>query len=103
MYLVWKIVGFDKHSNPGPKHLGSFECKNCATFLALVGRWAGRRVATNFPDRVCDNKVSCKKPAHLDQKWSRNGCFKFSRLFRGGGDPKRGFGPKFHPFFYNRV
>ena len=40
---------------------------------------------TNFPDRVCDNKVSCKKPAHLDQKWARNGCFKFSRLFWGGG------------------
>ena len=36
MCLVWKIIGFDKHSNPGPKHLGSFECKNCAIFLALV-------------------------------------------------------------------
>ena len=35
MCLVWKIIGFDKHSNPGPKHLGSFECKNCATFSAL--------------------------------------------------------------------
>ena len=37
MCLVWKIIGFDKHSNPGPKHLGSFECKNCAIFSALVG------------------------------------------------------------------
>ena len=36
MCLVWKIIGFDKHSNPGPKHLGSFECKNCAIFSALV-------------------------------------------------------------------
>ena len=35
MCLVWKIIGFDIHSNPGPKHLGSFECKNCATFSAL--------------------------------------------------------------------
>ena len=36
MCLVWKIIGFDKHSSPGPKHLGSFECKNCAIFRALV-------------------------------------------------------------------
>ena len=39
------------------------------------------RAATNFPDRVCDNKASCKKPAHLDQKWARNGCLKFFRHF----------------------
>ena len=37
MCLVWKIIGFDKHSNPGPKHLGSFERQNCAIFLALTG------------------------------------------------------------------
>ena len=46
----------------------------------------GGGAVTNFPDRVCDNKVSCKKPAHLDQKWPRNGCFKFSfcrDLFKG--------------------
>merc|ERR1711873_226581 len=52
-----------------------------------LGGWLVGWLVTNFPDRVCDNKVSCKKPAHLDQKWSRNGCFKFSRLFRGGGGP----------------
>ena len=51
-----------------------------------VGRWGGGGGAvTNFHNRVCDNKASCKKSAHLDQKWARNGCFKFSRLFRGGG------------------
>ena len=37
MCLVWKIVGFDKHSKPCPKHLGSFERQNCAIFLALLG------------------------------------------------------------------
>ena len=47
MCLVWKIVGFDKHSNPGPKHLGSFECKNCATFLALFNN---RIHAVSFVD-----------------------------------------------------
>ena len=36
MCLVWKIIGFHKRSNPGPKHLGSFECKNCAIFSALL-------------------------------------------------------------------
>merc|ERR1711873_296077 len=50
-----------------------------------LGGWLVGWLVTNFPDRVCDNKVSCKKPAHLDQKWARNGCFKFSRLFWGGG------------------
>ena len=49
------------------------------------GGWVVEWAATNFPDRVCDNKASCKKSAHLDQKWARNGCFKFSRLFWGGG------------------
>ena len=36
MCLVWKIIGFNKHSNHGPKHLGSFERQNWAIFLALV-------------------------------------------------------------------
>ena len=47
---------------------------------------------TNFPDRVCDNKGSCKKPAHLDQKWARNGCFMFGPLLPsdfGSGLPKK--------------
>lgn len=35
MCLVWKIVGFDKHSKPCPKHLGSFRRQNFAIFLAL--------------------------------------------------------------------
>merc|ERR1711873_41333 len=56
-----------------------------------LGGWLVGWLVTNFPDRVCDNKVSCKKPAHLDQKWPRNGCFKFSRLFWGGGGPPSQF------------
>ena len=47
--------------------------------------WVGVGAVTNFLDRVYDNKASCKKSAHLDQKWPRNGCFKFSGLFEGGG------------------
>ena len=39
MCLVWKIVGFDKHSKPCPKHLGSFERQNCAIFLALISTY----------------------------------------------------------------
>ena len=39
--------------------------------------WVGGGAVTNFLDRVCDNKASCKKSAHLDQKWARNGCLKF--------------------------
>ena len=45
-----------------------------------MGRWG---VVTNFPDNVCDNKVSCKKSAHLDQKWARNGCLKFFLVVGG--------------------
>ena len=52
-----------------------------------LGGWLVGWLVTNFPDRVCDNKVSRKKPAHSDQKWPRNGCLKFSRHFGGGWGP----------------
>ena len=53
-----------------------------------LGGWLVGWLVTNFPDRVCDNKVSCKKPAHLDQKWPRNGCLKFFEPFWGHLTPK---------------
>ena len=45
-----------------------------------MGGWGA---VTNFSDRICDNKGSCKKSAHLDLKWARNGCLKFLLVVGG--------------------
>ena len=52
---------------------------------------------TNFLDRVCDNKASCKKTAYLDQKWARNGRLKFFEPFWGHFGPKISTGPTLGP------
>ena len=51
----------------------------------------GGGAVTNFPDRVCDNKVSCKKPAHLDQNGREMAVLSFPAFFGVGGDPTHFF------------
>ena len=56
------------------------ELKRAQVLKKILPYFFSSMVWTNFPDRVCNNKVSCKKSAHLDQKWARNGCFMMSPL-----------------------
>ena len=48
-----------------------------------AARRAGGRPATNFSHRLYINKGSCKKSAHLDLKWARNGFLKFLLVVGG--------------------
>ena len=67
--------------------------------LPKGGRPAARRAdgrpVTNFPNRICINKGSCKKSAHLDLKWGENGCLKF--LLVVGGWINKNYNPNEAP------